>query len=130
MTDRSRPRPGIGDEQFMILQMVQDGTISPDEGGRLMEAMARASRVVAPPAPPAPPKAANVHILITNKRGEADVDLTLPVGVVDMGLKLASKFAPGKIPDLPEIRNSIRSGFTGKLLDIHNGTDRIEITIE
>jgi hypothetical protein len=115
----------------MILQMVQDGTISPDEGGRLMEAMARAARInTPPPAPPAPPKATNVHILITNRRGEADVDLTLPIGVVDMGLKLASKFAPGRIPDLPEIRNSIRSGFTGKLLDIHNGTDRIEITIE
>jgi len=121
---------GMESEQFIILQMVQDGTITPDEGARLLEAMSRAARVPSPPTPPAPPRAANVHILITNKKGEAEVDLTLPVAVVDMGLKLASKVAPGKIPDLPEIRNSIRSGFTGKLLDIHNGTDRIEITIE
>ena len=43
MTDNSGARHGNKDEQFMILQMVQDGTISPDEGGRLMEAMARAA---------------------------------------------------------------------------------------
>lgn len=130
MADNAGRRPGIGEEQFMILQMVQDGTISPDEGGRLMEAMARAARVT-PPAPPAPPeKPRSVRVVVTNSRGEHEVDLNLPVGLVEMGLNIARRVAPGKVPDLPEIRSTIRSGYTGKLMDINNGNDRIEISIE
>ncbi len=130
MTDRPGARPGNGDEQFMILQMVQDGTISPDEGGRLMEAMARAARVAPPPPPPALEPPRSVHILVTNSRGEQEVDLTLPLGLVEMGLNLANKLAPGRLPDLTEVRRSIRTGYAGKLMDIHNGNDRIEITIK
>ena len=130
MADNAGRRPGIGEEQFMILQMVQDGTISPDEGGRLMEAMARAARVT-PPAPPAPPeKPRSVRVVVTNSRGEHEVDHNLPVGLVEMGLNIARRVAPGKVPDLPEIRSTIRSGYTGKLMDINNGNDRIEISIE
>ena len=130
MTDNGGSRSRSGDEQFMILQMVQDGTISPDEGGRLMEAMARAARVAPPPPPPAPAQSRSVHILVTNSRGEQEVDLTVPLGLVEMGLALANKIAPGRLPDLTEVRRSIRSGYTGKLLDINNGNDRIEITIK
>ena len=130
MSDKNPARAGLDGEQFIILQMVQDGTISADEGARLLEAMSRAQRV-APPAPPAPPQAPrNVHILVTNSKGEREVDLNLPVSLVQMGLTVASRFAPGKLVDIPDIREIAKSGFTGKLMDINHGNDRIEISIE
>lgn len=124
-------RRELADERFMILQMVQDGTISPDEGGRLLEAMARAERTAPVPEPPAPPKPARtVHIMITNSKGEQEVDLNLPIALVEMGLNVVNKFAGDKLADVPNIRSIAKSGFTGKLLDINHGSDRIEISIE
>lgn len=130
MTDNAGTRPGNGDETFMILQMVQDGTISPDEGGRLLESLSRAARVAPPPPPPAPVKPRNVRIVVTNARGENEVDLNLPVALVETGLTVASKLVPGKLFDVPDIKQIVRSGFSGKLLDINHGTDRIVISIE
>lgn len=130
MSNNSGTRSGNGDEQFVILQMVQDGTISADEGGRLLEAMARASRVAPPPPPPAPVKPATVHILVTNKNGEKEIDLNLPVALVDTGITVISKLFPNRKFEMPNIKEIAKSGYTGKLLDINHGTDRIEISID
>lgn len=130
MSDHSGTRPGNGDEQFVILQMVQDGTISADEGGRLLEAMARASRVAQPPAPVAPPKVSTVHIVVTNQNGGRELDLNLPIALVDTGLTVFGKLFPSRKFEIPDIRQIANSGFTGKLLDINHGTDRIEISID
>lgn len=122
---------GIPGERLMILQMVQDGTISPDEGGRLLETVDRIERATFVPEPPAPPKAvANVHILITNAKGDQELDLHLPIALVEMGLKFASKVAGDKIAEIPNIRTIAASGFTGTLLDINHGTDRIVISLD
>lgn len=122
---------GIPGERLMILQMVQDGTISPDEGGRLLETVDRIERAKPAPEPPAPPKpAANVHIQITNANGDRELDLHLPIALVEMGLKLASKVAGDKIAEIPNIRSIAASGFTGTLLDINQGSDRIVISLD
>lgn len=125
------PDGAMQSERFMILQMVQDGTISADEGSRLLESVDRLERtqpIPEPPAPPAPPR--TVHIAVTNARGEREVDLNLPVALVEMGLKIVSKVAGDKLADIPNIRSIAQSGFSGKLMDINNGSDRIEISIE
>lgn len=131
MTPPGGPRPEHESERFMVLQMVQDGTISTDDGARLLEAMNRAERTQSLPEPPAPPKPAkSVHIVITNKNGDREVDLNLPVALVEVGFSIVSKFAGDKIAEMPNIREIASSGFTGKLLDINHGSDRIEISIE
>lgn len=125
------PDGTLQDERFMILQMVQDGTISADEGSRLLESVDRLERtqtVPVPPAPPNPPR--NVHILITSASGEKEVDLNLPLALVQMGLSIVRRFAGDRIAEIPDIRKIAESGFTGKLLDINQGSDRIEISIE
>lgn len=124
------PASGVGDERFTILQMVQDGTITPEDGARLLEAMDRVERTTPLPPPPKPIAPRSVRVKITNAKGEHDVDLTLPFGLVDAGLNIANRVAPGKVPDLTEIRKSVQQGFTGKLINIDSGGDHIEISIE
>ena len=122
---------GLKSERFMILQMVQDGTITADEGSRLLESVDRLERTRPVPEPPAEPKSPrSVHIVVTNTKGDKEIDLNVPIALVDMGLNVASKFSGGRLTDVPNIRKIAESGFTGKLLDINHGTDRIEITID
>ncbi|MCA9833809.1 MAG: hypothetical protein KC435_07695 [Thermomicrobiales bacterium] len=124
------PQGGLPDERFTILQMVQDGTITPDEGARLLEAMDRFERTAAPPPPPKPVGPRSVRIKITNKSGNEDIDLVLPFGLVTTGLNLANKVAPGKVPDFTEVRRSVEEGFIGKLINIDNDGNHIEISVE
>lgn len=131
MTPPGEKRAGQENERFMILQMVQDGTITIDEGARLLEAMDRAERTVAiPPAAPAPPKQHDVRILVTSSTGENEIDLVLPLPMVEMGLSVARRFAPERVPDMTEIRKSIQGGFTGTLMNIENGKSHIQIIIQ
>lgn len=133
MTPLAGPNGEMAKERFMILQMVQDGVVSPDEGIRLLEAMDRIERAVpvpAPPVAPVPPSARDVRILIQGKNGENEVDLVLPLSLVEMGLNLARRVAPDKVPDLTEIRKSIQEGFIGTLMNIDNGKEHVEIRIQ
>lgn len=128
------PRPETENERFMILQMIQDGTVSTDEGIRLLESMdrlERKERTKTIPEPPAAPKTVStVHISVINSKGEKEIDLNLPLALVDVGLNVISKIAGDRIAEVPNIRKIAESGFTGKLLDINHGTDRIEISLE
>lgn len=131
MTPPTGARSEGESERFIILQMVQDGTITPDDGARLLEAMDRAERKVpAPPPPPPPPKEREIRVRITGVNGSKDVDFTLPLVLVEMGLNLANTFAPGKLPDLTEVRRAIHEGFTGTLLDTDHGSNHIQIIIQ
>ena len=120
---------GLPDERFTILQMVQDGTISPDDGARLLEAMDRVERT-APPSPPKAPAPRSVHVRISNASGNHDLDLVLPFGLVATGLRIANRVAPDKVPELSEVRKSVESGYVGKLFNVESGNDHIEISIE
>lgn len=133
MTPPPGTRSELDNERFMILQMIQDGTVSTDEGIRLLEAMDRFERIEKTktvPDPPAPVKPSrSVNIQVTNSKGVREVDLNLPVALVDVGLNVISKVAGDRIAEVPNIRKIAESGFTGKLLDINHGSDRIEISI-
>lgn len=125
------PEGSMPNERFMILQMVQDGTISPDEGARLLETVDRLERTRPIPEAPAPPQPSKtVHIVVRNSKGDQEIDLNLPVALVDIGLNVISRFAGDRIAEVPNIRRIAESGFTGKLVDINHGSDRIEISLE
>jgi hypothetical protein len=125
---------GISAERLEVLRMVEAKTITPDEGARLLESLDRSDRRQArTPSVATGPR--NVRIQVSESgsgsgKRSADIDIVLPLGLVEMGLVMAQRFAPGRIPDAKAIRESIESGYVGKLLDIQDGEDHIIIAIE
>lgn len=142
MTD-TRESSGLSEERLEILRLVENQTVTAEEAGRLLEALDRSDRsysasqqtvpfIPVPPAPPAPPlPQRSVRIRITNTTsGKAQINLVLPYRLVDSGIKLAKRFAPEHLLDSRDIRRSIDEGFSGPLLDLVDGEQRIEIIVE
>lgn len=117
-------------ERLQILHMVEDGTVSPEEAARLLEALDRSDRKRAQ-AQPRIVGPRNIRIrVVAAKSNKADVDVTLPLGLVNTIVAMADRFAPGRIPDLTDLQTQIDEGFIGPLVDIDNGQDRVQILVE
>lgn len=117
-------------ERLQILHMVEEGTISPEEAARLLEALDRSDRKRAQ-SQPRMMGPRNIRIRVVGaKTNRADVDVTLPLGLVNTIVAMANRFAPGRIPDMTELQNQIDNGFVGPLVDIENGEDRVQILVE
>ena len=117
-------------ERLQILNMVEAGTITPEEAARLLEALDRSDRKRAQ-AQPRMIGPRNIRIRVVGaKSNRTDVDVTLPLGLVNTIVAMANRFAPGRIPDLTELQNQIDHGFIGPLVDIENGEDRVQILVE
>ncbi len=148
MTD-TRESSGLSEERLEILRLVENQTVTAEEAGRLLEALDRSDRSYAasqptaqftpfvptapiPPPPPAPSiPQRSVRIRITNiASGKPQINLVLPYRLVDSGIKLAKRFAPEHLLDSRDIRRSIDEGFSGPLLDLVDGEQRIEIIVE
>jgi hypothetical protein len=130
MADNTGRPGGISAERLEVLRMVEAKTITPDEGARLLESLDRSDRRQARAATVRDgPRNVRIQVSESGKRN-ADIDIVLPLGLVEMGLVMAQRFAPGRLPDAKAIRESIESGYVGKILDIHDGEDHIVIAIE
>lgn len=117
-------------ERLQILQMVEDGTITPEDAARLLEALDRSDRKRAQ-AQPRIVGPRNIRIrVVSAKTNKTEVDVTLPLGLVNTIVAMANRFAPGRIPDLTDLQTQIDDGFIGHLVDIENGQDRVQILVE
>lgn len=124
--------PRLDQDRYRILEMVQDGTISPDDGARLLEAFDRVERQHPTDTTVATTqKARNVRIRLTKLRHKrTDVDIALPIGLVDFALSLAERLAPGRFPELPSLRTLAQAGVAQQVWSFENGEDLVEISFE
>lgn len=126
------------DERIKILQMIQDGKISPEDGAKLLEALNRSAGIrPLQPKPSLAPGAISVddgrylRVRVTDTfTGKAKVSVNLPLSLVDAGIGIASSFVPG-VANV-DIMNAIRSGMTGKVIDLIDEEDgeHVEIYVE
>jgi len=120
------------EERMRILQMIQDGKVTPEEGANLIEALNRGSRPTPPPPPGLDPRLLRVRI--TDLRtGKTKVNVNIPMGLVNVGVKLGARFAPtGSGVDYEEIMAAIKSGASGKLADVEDveSGEHVEIWVE
>ncbi|MFZ2489639.1 MAG: hypothetical protein WAZ19_16140 [Anaerolineae bacterium] len=125
------------EEQIRILKMIEQGEIKAEDGARLLEALDAADRRRTPATPPAGSVAGsgrNLRVRVTDTRtGRNKVDVTIPIGLVDVGLRMGARFVPEMEGiDLHQVAALIKQGNTGQLIKIEDPEDNeiIEIFVE
>jgi hypothetical protein len=114
--------------------MLEDGKISADEASTLLRALEGGGqqRSLSPVELGADGRYFHVHV--TNlETGAEKVNVTIPIGLVKVGLRMAERFAPEfEDFDMAELEELITSGVTGKLVEVTDTGDgeRVEIYVE
>jgi len=119
------------EERMKILRMIEERKISPEEGARLLAALAKAERkrTVASPG-----EGRWLRVRVTDvDSGKTAVNVNLPVSLVNVGLRMGARFVPEmEGVSMSELEESIRQGVTGKVIDIVDEEEgqRVEVYVE
>ncbi len=122
------------EERMQILRMIEEGKISAAEGAELLRALDSADRGTAnePLKGSSKPRWFRVRVTDT-KTGRNKVDVNIPMGLVNVGIKMGAKFAPEiDGAQYETIMDAIRSGQHGKIMDVFDEEDgeHVEIFVE
>lgn len=119
------------EERLKILQMIQDGKITPEDGAKLLEALNRGAGRTTGRVPVSVDDNRYVRIRVTDIfTGRAKVSVNLPLSLVSAGIGIAAKYVPGVEEEY--LMEAISSGLTGKVIDVidEQDGDHVEIFIE
>jgi DNA-directed RNA polymerase sigma subunit (sigma70/sigma32) len=119
----------IAEERLKILNLIQAGKITPEEGLRLLEALEQPD--AARPVQPATGAARWLRVMITDLiSGKTRVNVRLPVTVLNTGIKMGARFSTdiGQM-EMGQIMDAVRSGSIGKILDVIDDEDNEHIQI-
>ena len=126
------------EERLQILKMLEDGKITVDEAATLLAALESGVKKEKAIRQPGIPGAAQwLRVRVTDqKSGKQKVMVNLPVSLVDVALKVGSKFAP-ELEDMDnqvvmEAIDAIKSGAQGKIVEVEDDEsgDRVEVFVE
>lgn len=121
------------EERMQILKMIEEGKISASEGADLLRALEKKDTSSAEPLRGAS-QAKWFRVRITDvSSGKNKVNVNIPMGLVQVGMKMGARFAPDmEGVDYEDLMESIRMGRQGKVIDITDSDDgeRIEIFVE
>jgi len=121
------------EERMKILKMVEEGKISAADGAQLLGALSDSRRAPALPATTGGP-ARWFRVRVTDlKTGKTKVNVNIPMGLVDVGIKMGARFAPGLDNDqMAVMTEALRSGAVGKIVEAIDEEDgeRVEIFVE
>ena len=119
----------LSKERIKVLEMVENGQITAEEAAAMLRAMEGGSR----DAVTAAQETGNgrfLRINVTDITSGADkVNITLPLRLVSVGLRMASRFAPQKDLDLEGVEELIASGIQGKIVEIVDAEDNEQVAI-
>jgi len=125
-------------EKIKILQMIQNGKITAEQGVELLRACsaseASQSTLNAASTGGRLPSAQWVRVIVTDMTtGKRRVNVRMPAGLVNTGTKFGARLSIDRQNLDPAIlRESIRSGKVGKILDVADDDEqeRVEIYLE
>jgi hypothetical protein len=123
------------EERMRILRMIQEGKITAEEGARLISALQdsrkgsdRGSSVAADR------RGSWLRVRVTDVlTGRAKVNVNLPLGLIDAGMKIGAQYAPQLEGfDVENLISQVKSGTSGKIIDVIDEEDgeHVEIFIE
>lgn len=120
------------EERMKILKMIDEGKITAEEGARLLATLGESRKTA---------RKATLRSEVGGRRwlrirvsdritGNAKATVNLPLGLVDAGFNIASKYAPDIAFD--ELIEAINEGAEGKIIDVVDEEDNehVEIYIE
>ena len=118
--------------RLKILNMIEEGKISAEEGARLLAALGKQKRKNTVPQEGEPRW---LRVRVTNlQSGKEEVRVNLPISLVDVGLRMGARFVPDVEQELAmeELAEALHEGMTGKIIDIVDEEDgqRVELFIE
>ena len=124
------------EERMRVLKMIEEGKITAKEGARLLGALGKSDEQARRQKGTAENQAVGegrwLRLRVSDTRsGKTRVNLTIPIGLVNMGLAVGARFVPDVAElDVEEIRNALRSGLNGKILEVRDEDELVEIYVE
>ncbi len=129
----------LTEERIQILKMLEEGKITVEEAAKLLSALetgAKAEKETAQSSGSSGRSARWLRIRVTNEAGGKEkVAVNLPIGLVNVGMKIGSKFVP-ELEDLDSDEISaaieaIKNGGSGKIVEVHDESgEHVEIFVE
>ncbi|NDJ53158.1 MAG: hypothetical protein GYB68_08760 [Chloroflexi bacterium] len=123
----------LAEERMKILKMVSEGKINAQEAAELLKALGnQETRKDGPTYGAGANRPQMLRIRVVNSQsGKVKVNVTIPVSLVNRGLKMGARFAPDfSIDEFEEIMESIRNGERGRVFAVEENDETFEIYIE
>ena len=118
-------------ERVKILQMIEEGKITAEEGAKLLAALARGKQSQSGLQER---EAKWLRVRVSElDTGKTTVNVNLPIGLVDVGLRMGARFVPDMEGiEFEELSDALRGGMTGKIIDVVDEDEgqRVEIYFE
>lgn len=122
------------EERMKILKMIEEGKITAGDGAELLRALDQDGKK----SKSEPLKGASTarwfRVRVTDlKTGKNKVNVNIPMGLVNVGMKMGAKFTPEiEGVDFEELTEAIQGGQQGKVLDVVDDEEgeRVEIFVE
>ena len=123
----------LSEERMQVLKMIESGSISAEEGARLLAAMGEETYPRAEmETTGAQPRWMRVAVKELTS-GAPKVNIRLPVGLVGVGVKMGARFVPGtRGVEIDDLIDALREGVIGKVTvaeDLENN-EMVEIFLE
>lgn len=126
----------ISEERMRILQMIQEGMITAEDGIRLLDSIEQSEKQgVSPDSDTESNRTARFfRVVVTDTQTEKiRVNVRLPISVINAGFKMGARFAP-EVQGLnsADMMEHIRSGVVGKIIDVYDDKDgeHVEVFLE
>lgn len=120
------------DERMKILNMINEGKITAEEGARLLSALSKQKRGQAT-LREGDPRWLRVRV-VNMHTGKEEVRVNLPISLVNVGLKMGARFIPDAEQDsvMEDLVEALNQGLTGKIVDVidENEGQRVEVFLE
>ena len=123
------------EERMKILKMVEEGKISAEDGAKLLSALSEGRKSAGAPATGATGGEARwFRVRVTDlATGKTKVNVNIPMGLVNVGIKMGARFAPGfDSQQMEAMAEALKSGALGKIVEAIDEEDgeRVEIFLE
>lgn len=123
------------EERLQILKMIEEGKISAAEGAELLRALdtqGDKAQAREPLKGASAPRWFRVRVTDV-KTGRSKVNVNIPMGLVNVGMKMGARFAPDiEGAQLEALMEAVRTGQQGKVIDVYDDEDgeHVEIFVE